>query len=273
MKGIILAAGKSKRINLEIPPQKKTEYYQWITKITKIDLPIPADSYFPKVLLPLNDRPMVFHIIEEIRRIGIEKIIVVINPNYNLIKECIACGFSEQIPNNLEFAYQKEPKGTADALYSCAHLLSDEDILVVCGDTPLLKHHTIQKLLAHHKSENPDITLLTAYLADPSGYGRIRRDGDNLSIVEERDASEAEKMIKEVNAGVYLFKWWKIFPLFPRLEPSEETGELYLTSLVEVLIKMGGKVKTVTTEDSQEILGVNRWEEYLKIKNLFEKRS
>ncbi len=270
MTAIILAAGKSNRINLSLPKEERREYFIWVKRFVGDKFPIPEDSFFPKVILPLGDKPLVTHILEKVRSIGIARIIVVINPNFPIIKEVIKKTFP--FPN-ISFVYQEKPLGTADAVLSCASSPLTNDVLVLCGDTPLLQSSTLSLLMETHKKEDADLTFLTAFLERPQGYGRIWKEGKRISIVEERDANEKQKEIKEINAGVYLFKWQKVFPYLKAIKPLNLAGEYYLTDVVNLLSESGGKIRIVPTSDPQEILGVNNREEYLNVKALFISRN
>ncbi len=279
MTAIILAAGKSNRINLSLPEEKKEEYRLWLEKSWGVKEGLGKDSSFPKVLLPLGEKPVIIHLLETVQEFGGERIIVVLNPNYPITKAVIEknCLFP-----NLTFAYQEKPLGTLDAVLACESLLTEEeDILVLCGDTPLLKSETLAGLRSLFYGESPDLVLLTAVLENPFGYGRIVRKKDGIRIVEEREAPEEVKEIKEVNTGVYLFKWKKVRPLLWLLRRGECVAlgrekrkrnapkEYYLTDVVQLLSARGGKIKTVTVNDPRETLGINTLADYEKVRELF----
>ncbi|MEO0091285.1 MAG: NTP transferase domain-containing protein [candidate division WOR-3 bacterium] len=237
MTGIILAAGKSKRMGLS----------------------------HSKVLLPLKGRPVLAWIIELAQKAHLNPIIVVISPNNLEIKDNF-------IQYGVQFVIQPEAKGTADAVRVCAPLLSDkDDILVLYGDVPLLKLATIKELIDAFYKENADATILTAVLDDPACYGRIVRDDNQkiIAIVEYKDAGPEIKKIKEINTGVYAFRFAKLKPILETLPASPKDGEYYLTSALTEIIKQGGKVNSVRTKTPEESFGINTPEEWERVKNLF----
>jgi bifunctional UDP-N-acetylglucosamine pyrophosphorylase/glucosamine-1-phosphate N-acetyltransferase len=269
MTAIVLAAGKSSRINLTLSETEKAKILSWLRTILQEELPPTLNNSIPKVILPLSNEPLILHILSQIREGGAKRIIVVINPNFDFIRKVIERrgGFP------IEFVYQKEPKGTADAVKCCAPLLGDEDVLVVCGDTPLLKSRTFSHLYSEFQKGHFSLVMLSAILPSPSGYGRVLRDGEEIRIVEERDADEEVKRIKEVNAGVYLFHWPEVFPLLSEIKPFGNPPEEYLTALIPLIQKKGGRVKVVTTPNPDEVLGINTEEDYQRVQNLLKGRE
>jgi len=237
MTGIILAAGKSKRMGL-------------------------AHS---KVLLPLKGHPVIAWVIALARKANLNPIIVVISPNEAVIKE----KFDNQ---DVRFVIQPEAKGTADAVHVCAPLLSDnDDILILYGDVPLLKLSTVKQLIDSFYKEQADASLLTARLEDPSAYGRIVRNTMNkiIGIIEYKDASEEVLRIKEINTGVYAFRYAKLKPVLETLKPSPINGEYYLTTALTEIIKRGGKVTSVITKTAEESFGINTPDDWNKVQKSF----
>lgn len=266
MTAIILAAGKSRRINLTISQEKKKEFLSRIKSFFP-DLSLPPDNSFPKVLLPLGDKFLIGHILARIEELAVKRVIIVINPDFNVVREVV----EEMTPRlEVEFVYQKEPLGTGDALRSCADRLKEGEVLTLCGDTPLLKSSTLFGLYQTFKVKNCDLVLLSAILSNPYGYGRIVRSAVGLNIVEERDADEKMKNICEVNAGVYLFRWQKVAPLLNEIKPSGNPPEYYLTDIVRLLQEKGGRVEVFTTSDPSEILGVNTEKDYEIVRALWQ---
>lgn len=241
MTGIILAAGKSKRMGLP----------------------------HSKVLLLLNGRPVLAYIIDLARNANLNPIIIVVSPNGQDIQNSFA-------DLDLQFVVQPEQKGTADAVMSCARYLNfNDDILILYGDTPLLQQTTIQQLINTYYQEKADCVLLTTFFQNPFGYGRIVRNekSEITAIVEEKDADDEIRKIKEINVGLYIFRYAKLQPVLKNLLPSPINGEYYLTTAVTELIKQGGKIKSVTTANSNEMLGINTPEDWEKVQQVFlEKR-
>jgi|UniRef100_A0A7C6E9U0 bifunctional UDP-N-acetylglucosamine pyrophosphorylase/glucosamine-1-phosphate N-acetyltransferase len=239
MTGIILAAGKSQRMKSDLP----------------------------KVLLPLAGKPLLFYVLKVAQESGLARIIIVVGRSHNQVKKALAGA-------KVEFVLQKKLLGTADAVKTCANLLTDnEEIVVFCGDTPLLTAKTIKKLIAVHQQAKADATVLTAILENPSGYGRIIRDAQSqvTAIVEERDASDKIKKIKEINSGVFVFRWQSLRPILNELKPSPITNEYYLTDAIVALKASGAKVVAYCTPDSSEILGVNTKEEFEQVARILAK--
>ncbi len=241
MTGIILAAGKSTRMNSDLP----------------------------KVLLPLNSRPLLFYILKTVKDAGLERIIIVVGKNHNQVMKTFP-------DDKVEFARQKDLLGTADAVKTCEELLhEDEEILVCYGDTPLITAKTIKKLIETHRKEQADATILTTILENPFGYGRIVRDELNqvMAIVEEKEATDELKKIKEINSGAYIFNWKRLAPVLNGLQPSPRTGEYYLTDTITGLKASGAKITTYVAPDSNEILGVNTPEEFDLVAKILAQRK
>ena len=182
--GIILAAGDSTRMKSDIP----------------------------KVLHPILGHPMLEYIIKSVKGTGIKKLLVVIG----FKKERVLNKFRDF---EIEFVTQKERLGTAHAVLQTLPFLEgfDGDCIITCGDTPLISEKTLKDIYQKHLDQSADLTLLTAYLDNPTGYGRILRDerGSVVGIIEEKDATKEQKDIKEVNTGIYCFKSGILFNLFP----------------------------------------------------------
>jgi len=241
MTGIILAAGKSKRMGFP----------------------------YSKVLLPLNGRPVLTWIIDLARQANLHPIIVVVAPNHQEIHEIFA-------NQDLQFAVQKEQKGTADAVRSCSHLLNlTDDIFILYGDTPLLKLSTINQLIDTFSKKSADVVLLTAIFDEPKGYGRIVRDNNNdiIAIIEEKDANDNLRKIKEINVGVYIFRYARLKPILENLKPSPVNGEYYLTTALTEIINQGGKIRSVTTDTPNDMLGINTPEDWEKVKIAFRNKN
>ncbi|MEO0089282.1 MAG: sugar phosphate nucleotidyltransferase [candidate division WOR-3 bacterium] len=236
---VVLAAGRSRRIGIP----------------------------YSKVFLPYKNQPLIIYLLKKLLKIKeVEKIILVLNEEgIREAKERYQDFFSNK---KIIIACQEEPKGTGDAfLKALPYLKEDEKVIVLCGDTPLIKKETIEKMIKLYQKEKPGIILLTALLRNPTGYGRIFRNKNRkiLAIVEEKNASPKIKKIKEVNSGCYLFDLGVINNLIPEIKENSLTREYYLTDLIELAIKRKIKIKSIKTS-SQEIKGINTYQEYLSIK-------
>ncbi len=155
-------------------------------------------SELPKVLHPVCGKPMIFFPVTAAREAGSEKTVAVIGHGADVVKEELA-------NHKLEFAVQEEQLGTGHAVKVCEEHLSGTElpVVILCGDAPLIKASTISGLVKSHTDEGNSVTVLTADMTDPAGYGRIVQDGSEiLKIVEEKDASDEEKLLCEINSGV-----------------------------------------------------------------------
>lgn len=211
-------------------------------------------SSFSKVLHKIYGKSMLEYVLGDLRAIGITGGAVVIN-NQNGISKKI------NLPKGFKFVFQKKLLGTGDALKQAEKALVNfkGHILVLYGDTPLVTKETLNKLIQKHKASNAGCTLLTTTMKHPSGYGRIVRDDKNdiIRIVEDADASLYEKMIEEVNVGVYCFRAADVFRALSHLKPKGHKREYYLTEVVELLARHKATVEYIHTDDVNEALGVN----------------
>jgi len=214
-----------------------------------------------KVLKLLAGRPLLAYVIDSCRDAGATRIIVVVGA----AREAIQTRFAGP---GLEFAVQSEPKGTADAVLACRDMVGlEEECVVVYGDVPLMTGPTIGRMVDARRRAGADVAVLTAVLDDPHNYGRVLSGaGDTIErIVEERDADEQVRRVKEVNSGFYAFVWGRVLPALERVRPSPVSGELYLTDAVAQVRADGGKVVAVLMDDPCEMLGANTPEQLAAI--------
>lgn len=161
----------------------------------------------------------------------------------------------------LQFSIQKEQRGTGHAVMSAMDHLSDdcEDVVIICGDVPLLRSETLSTLIETHQRKAQSLTVLTAQVSDPFGYGRVVTDHSNkvVRIVEETDTTSEEKQINIINTGIYCVKTKLLKAFLGDLKADNVQGEFYLTDLVEMAYKTGNPGCALEAEDTKEILGVN----------------
>lgn len=210
-------------------------------------------SDLPKVLHRLCGEPMVRHVIQTVRELALDRCVVVVGHGAEMVK-------SELAGENVEFVVQDRQLGTGHAVMMAEHLLpSSGDVLLLCGDTPLIRAETLKKLVDYHRSQKAQATILTALFANPFGYGRIVRDGSHrvVKIVEEKDASPEEKKINEINSGIYCFAVEALRRALRTITPQNAQGEYYLTDVIPAILAEGGKVEGFALEDCEEILGIN----------------
>ena len=220
-------------------------------------------SETPKVLHALCGRPMLLHVVDALVELPLERIVVVVGHGAERVTKVLQDQLVTEVP--VEFVEQRVQRGTGDAvsvaLASAAFedLDTEDDVLVLPGDTPLLRAQTIAQLATEHRVQDAAATVLTARLPDPTGYGRVVRDRDGrvARIVEHVDAGEDERAIDEVNTSIYCFRRNLLVPSLRRLRPENAQGEYYLTDAIEVLRSAGHKVVAITIDDPAEAVGVN----------------
>lgn len=204
-------------------------------------------SNHPKVLHKIAGKPMLLRTVEMLQELGPEQIIVVASPNN--ISE-----LKKILPKSVKVVLQPEPKGTADAARAGLNVVGDkvDDVAVLYGDdTAFYKAKTVQKVFETHTRLRSDVSFVTLKVNNPHGLGRIVRDSKHISIVEEKDASPAQRKINEVNDGLYIFKKGILNIYLPKLKPSSVTGELYITDLIEIVQAEGKIVKAILLESDQ----------------------
>ena len=208
-------------------------------------------SQLPKVLHPLGGRSLVERVIQSCLEVNPIKRIVIIGYEGEKVKTAL-----NHIPD-LEFVEQKEQLGTGHAIQQILPQLEgfSGDLLVLNGDVPLLRPQTIKNLIETHKKNQNSATLLTAHLPNPTGYGRVFCNGQNIiqQIVEDRDCTTAQKQNNRVNAGIYCFHWPDLAKVLPNLKADNDQQEYYLTDAVNALMP----VMAVDVEDYEEIIGIN----------------
>jgi bifunctional UDP-N-acetylglucosamine pyrophosphorylase/glucosamine-1-phosphate N-acetyltransferase len=204
-------------------------------------------SKLPKVLHPVCGKPMLLWVIDTVHDLS-EHVCVVLGHSVEQIRQVL--------PPHVEVRIQKEQLGTAHAVMSAQDFIEpNDDVMVLYGDMPLVKKETLMKVVDQHKNDENYVTIISTTMADPTGYGRIVRDpvGRFLKIVEETEASDQEKMIKEINTGIYVFKGRALLETLPKIKPDNAKGEYYLTDTVCLLEKVG----IHRVDDSNQFLGVN----------------
>ncbi len=218
-------------------------------------------SALPKVLHEALGAPLIRFALDAVDAAGAARKVVVVGAEREAIERRLAELGGPPAGAAIEYATQSEPRGTGHAVLAARQALDGfhGTVLVVCGDAPLLKPETLRTLLDLHRREGSDATVLTAELRDPRGYGRILRDSEGRisAIVEEKDASDAQRATREVNSGTYAFRADSLWPAAAELKPDNSQKELYLTDIVRILLAYGRTVGTCRAADSTEVLGVN----------------
>lgn len=231
---VILAAGKGTRMN------------------------IPE---LPKVLVPLNKKPLLQYVLEKVEVLNSSKTVVILGHE----KEKVKSFLKNNNFSNIKTVVQDPQLGTGHAVDQTKNELqnSNSDVLILCGDVPLLTLETFHGFLDYHKNKHSKLTVLSAISPKPYGYGRIIRDleGNFIKIVEEKDASENEKLVKEINSGTYLVKSDLLFNALSKVNNKNAQGEYYLTDIVEIIKNEGNEVAAFPTNDINEIQGINSIED------------
>lgn len=216
----------------------------------------------PKPLHLLVGRPLVRLVLDALTDCDVSRVVVVVGHGAEVVTKKL---LEAPGPWALEFVEQRAQRGTGDAVAVGLTGLPDDDldddgdVLILLGDTPLLRPETIASLVTDHRLSGAACTVLTAHLPDPTGYGRIMRDreGRVRRIVEHRDATDEERLIDEINTGIFVFRRSLLAPALRRLTPDNSQGELYLTDVIEVLADAGHQVLSAHVEDFDETHGVN----------------
>jgi bifunctional UDP-N-acetylglucosamine pyrophosphorylase/glucosamine-1-phosphate N-acetyltransferase len=219
-------------------------------------------SGLPKVLHRVAGLPLIEHVLRSADFLRPSSVVAVVGHGAEQVRESLG-----KRPE-LTFAEQAPQLGTGHALLQAEpHLAEARGTLVLLsGDVPLLRGATLQRLVAHHQERKAAVTVLTAGLDAPDGYGRIVRDGGRIAaIVEHRDATPAERAIREINSGIYAFDIAPLFGALREIGPGNAQGEYYLPDLVKIYRSRGLAVETVTLEDPREILGVNSRSELAEV--------
>ncbi|MEG1479328.1 MAG: NTP transferase domain-containing protein, partial [Clostridiales bacterium] len=210
-------------------------------------------SQLPKVLHQVAFHPILHYVLAAAESFNTEKIFTVVGHGADAIKEVFA--------QRTEFVLQKEQKGTGHAVKQAMPSLADAKgtVLVLCGDTPLLRGATLEKFINNHESTGAVCSVLTAKLENPRDYGRIIRSENGLlsKIVEEKDADEAQKQIKEINSGVYCFDLAFLREALDELKDDNSQGEFYLTDTVAIANEKSLTATPWLVDDFEEVKGIN----------------
>lgn len=206
-----------------------------------------------KVLHPVVGRPMVQHVIGQLKQLQIDETVTIVG--YGAEKVI------EKVGNESKFVTQTEQLGTGHAVQQAESLLLDKDgtTIVVCGDTPLITRETYKALFDHHEKEGSKATILTAKAPDPSGYGRVIRNEENQveRIVEDKDANKDELLVDEINTGTYCFDNKALFKALNEVSNDNAQGEYYLPDVIEILRNKSEKVSAFITDEFEETMGIN----------------
>lgn len=229
-------------------------------------------SKLPKVLHKIGGNPILDYVITASEKAGIKKNVVIIGHGGEKVKEAF---------NHKNVIFEEQPIGEG-APYGTGyavkqgvnHVSSEDTVIILCGDTPLVTKETISNLKEFHDKGKYDGTVLTAVLEDATGYGRIVRDknGNIEKITEEKDANEKEKEIKEINTGIYAFKGRLLIEALNELDDNNAQGELYITDVVEILKTKGYNLGACIIDDFSDVYGINSKEQLAFCEKVLRKR-
>lgn len=227
IKSIILAAGKGTRMKSETP----------------------------KVLHKIMDKTLLGYVLDSVKSLVTESFVIV-GHHAEKVEDFVKTNY-----NSAKTVLQTPQLGTGHAVSMVCPSLENYNglVLILCGDTPLIKEETLKKFVEYHQNSNSDLTVMSTIFENPTNYGRIIRENDNTlkCIVEEKDASPEQKAVKEVNAGIYCLNWGKIKTAFSQLKSNNAQGEYYLTDIIEWGKSQNLNVNAFILENNEEIYGIN----------------
>jgi bifunctional UDP-N-acetylglucosamine pyrophosphorylase/glucosamine-1-phosphate N-acetyltransferase len=213
-------------------------------------------SHTPKVLHRILDKPMIHYVLKEACKLNPSRVYVVTGFGHEELEKYLNENFPMAIP-----VFQEEQLGTGHAVNMVRKYYDSDwdDVMVLPGDSPLIKSKTLEKLIDSQHDKNLSCSLLSSIIEDPYGYGRIVKNEKDevIRIVEERDAYDSEKKICEINSSIYCFKAAALFDYLKKLKTDNSQNEFYLTDIIEEMIKDGHKAAALKAEDALEALGVN----------------
>jgi len=226
-----------------------------------------------KVLHELGGLPLIVHVCRTAVTLNPGQILVVVGHQAAEVEKAVRA----HVGDLARFVTQAQQRGTGDAVEAARSLQekSDSLLLVLSGDVPSVKGETLAKLIEHHRLTGADCTILSVRLENPTGYGRVVRDGQNSfeRIVEHKDATTEERQIREINAGIYCFDTAKLFDALRRLEPANEQGEYYLTDVPGILMADGARVDVYLHNDAREVSGINTRADLAEFENLLRRNT
>jgi bifunctional UDP-N-acetylglucosamine pyrophosphorylase/glucosamine-1-phosphate N-acetyltransferase/UDP-N-acetylglucosamine pyrophosphorylase len=222
-------------------------------------------SELPKVLIEICGRPMIEYVLDSLAQVGFDRVVLVVGYRADDVKKVL------RDRTNLTFALQEQQNGTGHAVMMCRQVLAEHDgpVAVVTGDAPLLQAESLEKLLAEFELRRPACVMGTIHKENPAGLGRIVRDaaGDFVGIVEEKDATEEQRRITEVNMSCYVFDCRALLAALDELRPDNAQGEYYITDCPGLMQREGKVVLALPVLKPIEALGVNTMDELRVVKD------
>ncbi len=228
-------------------------------------------SELPKVMHLACGRPMVEHVLAATRSAGVKRLVVVVGYQAEMVRDGLVRH------RDVEFALQTEQKGTGHAVMMCAEQLANHDgpVLILAGDTPLLRGESLDALLAELRDQQTACVIGTAITENNFGLGRVVRSsaGDFVRIVEQKETTPEEAAIREINTGCYAFESRLLFQALTQIRPNNSQGEYYLTDVPAILKASGHRVIASPKLTIEEALGVNTPEQLADVESILRDRS
>jgi len=224
-----------------------------------------------KVLHELGGHPLIAHVTRKAHALDHEKIYVVVGYQAADVEAAVRRELASDT-NAAAFVTQKQQRGTGDAVMSAAEALKDanSNLLVLSGDVPLVRVETLQKFVDYHRANGAACSILSVTRENPTGYGRMVRDASEgfAQIVEQKDATSEEKLIHEINSGIYCFETTKLFSALNDVKPANQQGEYYLTDVPAILAAGGERIAIYLHQDAREVSGINTRADLAEFENL-----
>lgn len=234
-------------------------------------------SDLPKVVHKCNGSSMVHHVIEASKAAGADKICVIVGYKADIVKDVIKEENGKDIElGMISFAVQEEQLGTGHAVRCAGDFIDDEgDVIVLCGDTPLITPESLRLLCEEQSRKSNGVTVLSASFDDPTGYGRIIRDrnGEFLAIREDKDCTDEEKKVKEINSGMYIFNSAALKKALGEIRNDNAQGEYYLPDAIELIRGYGLSVGAIEAAHIEDIFGVNTVDQLAEAENIISRRT
>ena len=231
-------------------------------------------SGLAKVLHKLDGRPLIAHVCRTAAKLKPRKIYVVVGHQAEQVEAAVE---EELGKDGAVFVPQEKQRGTGDAVLAARSALANAPatVLILSGDVPMVRVETLASLIETHTHSNSACTILTIRMENPMGYGRVVRDDANVfrKIVEQKDANDNERQIREVNSGIYCFDSEKLFSALEEVRPSNSQGEYYLTDVPSILKRTNERVSLSQHLDVREISGINTRAELAEFENLIRRRT
>lgn len=226
----------------------------------------------PKVMALLNNKQLLAYVLDQAAMLKAARTVVIVGHQRELVQDFLRSDYPA-----VEYAIQAEQLGTGHAVLQCAEQLQDfhGEVLILSGDVPLLSASTLSDFISDHHASSSVVSVLSCIAPDPTGYGRIVRDshGNFESIVEHKDATEAQREVAEINSGIYVVNSDVLLSSLNKVKNTNAQQEYYLTDVIGILHREGHKVSAFSSSDFQELMGINTAAELEEAERILLSRS